>query len=553
MEIALRPKGNLLQECHREKEQEEEDGMGIVLKAHRGRRLPVQRLECRILSRCGWRLARRSVNTINATRNRARGHAAASARPGLAAPPAGPPAALPAPAARGCITSAGCITSGACSVSHDAIIPGRGGWARGGRRNRRVLGWAERRVAVIVALDPQLCARWIERAIFILRREAMLVKLILLIHGDPLVGGKVTGCLSRRAAAAGMHAGGQVGEGAPRHLPYGPSRDNIVWSDSMEAGVQALRKRARAGEVRMQHVLARRLVESANSEDHDEALRWMESAVDAGHTDAIDTLCEWCEKPRPLLSRDQRQRLVHLVEQAADRDSASAQVCLARLHASGNGVEMDLARTVHWYTKAAEQGQAQAQFNLGYCFDNGRGVEHDLARAVHWYTKAAEQGHAQAQFNLGDCFENGWGVEQDLAQARHWYTKAAEQGDPKYLLAAAQVFAIRHGENAGTGSSSAALVEPDHVTAVHYAARSASQDWSRAADAREFVNIRAHLKDVARAVCMACGTLATSVPKMKRCGGCQVAFFCSPACMKTMWRVHKQHCASWRSVARGGE
>ena len=160
--------------------------------------------------------------------------------------------------------------------------------------------------------------------------------------------------------------------------------------------MQALRKRARAGDVRMQHVLARRLVESANSEDHDEALRWMESAVDAGHTDAIDTLCEWCEKPRPLLSHDQRQRLVHLVEQAADRDSASAQVCLARLHESGSGVEMDLARTVHWYTKAAEQGHADAQFCLGVCFDNGQGVEQDLARAVHWYTKAAEQGDADA-------------------------------------------------------------------------------------------------------------------------------------------------------------
>ena len=62
--------------------------------------------------------------------------------------------------------------------------------------------------------------------------------------------------------------------------------------------MQALRKCARAGDVRMQHVLARRLVESAH-EDHDVALRWMESAVDAGHTDAIDTLCEWCEKPSP--------------------------------------------------------------------------------------------------------------------------------------------------------------------------------------------------------------------------------------------------------------
>jgi len=48
----------------------------------------------------------------------------------------------------------------------------------------------------------------------------------------------------------------------------------------------------------------------------------------------------------------------------------------------------------------------------------------------------------------------------------------------------------------------------DLVTAVHYAALSEAQDWSDVADARAFVNARAHLKDVAREVCMACGSLS---------------------------------------------
>ena len=274
--------------------------------------------------------------------------------------------------------------------------------------------------------------------------------------------------------------------------------------------MKALRKRARAGDVRMQLVLAHRLVDSERTTDRDEALRWMESAADVGDKDAINALCEWCETPRPLLSREQRERVMRLVEQAAYGDSTSAQFCLARLYGNGNGVEQD------------------------------------HVRAAQWFTKAAEQGHANAQYNLACCFAAGTGVEQDHARAVHWFSKAAEQGDPEHLLYAAGFLAGRHGESAGAGSACNPLVEPDLVRAVHYAARSAAQEWNGASDAREFINTRAHLRDVAREVCMACGTLASSVPKTKRCGGCQVAFFCSPGCLKTMWRVHKQHCAIWR-------
>jgi len=213
-------------------------------------------------------------------------------------------------------------------------------------------------------------------------------------------------------------------------------------------------------------------------------------------------------------------------------------------------VEQDHVCAAQWFTKAAEQGHASAQFCLAGCFGDGEGVEQDHVHAAQWFTKAAEQGHANAQYNLACCFRDGEGVEQDDVRAAHWFSKAAEQGDPEHLLYAAGFLAGKHGESAGAGSACNPLVEPDLVRAVHYAARSAAQEWSRATDAREFVNSRAHLKDVARAVCMACGTLASSVPKVKRCAGCQVAFFCSPGCLKTMWRVHKQHCAIWRGGAR---
>ena len=50
--------------------------------------------------------------------------------------------------------------------------------------------------------------------------------------------------------------------------------------------------------------------------------------------------------------------------------------------------------------------------------------------------------------------------------------------------------------------------------------------------------------------CLACG--ATSAAKMQRCSRCLVARYCSEACQRGHWRLHKKDCAALGAAAAKG-
>ena len=91
--------------------------------------------------------------------------------------------------------------------------------------------------------------------------------------------------------------------------------------------------------------------------------------------------------------------------------------------------------------RKAESGDAKAQIGLARMYHSGDGVTKDDAKAVEWYQKAASHGHAGAQFNLGAMYYSGYGVAKDEAKAVEWWQKAAAQGNEaaqeslKYLSA----------------------------------------------------------------------------------------------------------------------
>src|SRR5947208_9379961 len=65
-------------------------------------------------------------------------------------------------------------------------------------------------------------------------------------------------------------------------------------------------------------------------------------------------------------------------------------------------------------TKAqAEKGDAEAQLHLALLYSTGDGVSRDLSKATKWQRKAAEQGLPRAQFLLSQDYANGYGVKRD--------------------------------------------------------------------------------------------------------------------------------------------
>lgn len=127
-------------------------------------------------------------------------------------------------------------------------------------------------------------------------------------------------------------------------------------------------------------------------------------------------------------ARDNMAESAELIEKAAEKGHAQAQLHLAHAYAKGEIVTQSHQWAFYWFMQAAEQGVAEAQYELGNCYYDGQGVAQSYRKAVSWYRKAAEQNHAWGLRNLGVCYELGTGVSQSRQIALNYYKKAKEAG-----------------------------------------------------------------------------------------------------------------------------
>lgn len=112
----------------------------------------------------------------------------------------------------------------------------------------------------------------------------------------------------------------------------------------------------------------------------------------------------------------------------AEAGDAKAQVALAKVYESGQGVSQSDELAANWYMAAAQSGDAQAQNEIGVYYRRGVGVPVDKPGAVSWYHKAARQGYAPAMFNLGTAYYNGDGVDINDSLAYAWFAVADLNG-----------------------------------------------------------------------------------------------------------------------------
>ena len=121
-----------------------------------------------------------------------------------------------------------------------------------------------------------------------------------------------------------------------------------------------------------------------------------------------------------------------LLKMSAEQGQVQAQYQLGaflirKYQKTGDNKDMNHAKL--WIEKAAINGHPHAQYYLGVCYGTGEGYDVDNAKSAEWLEKAALQGHSSAQYAIGKCYEDGRGVKQSKSQAIFWYEKAAENGD----------------------------------------------------------------------------------------------------------------------------
>ena len=129
-------------------------------------------------------------------------------------------------------------------------------------------------------------------------------------------------------------------------------------------------------------------------------------------------------------SATDRQK-IEMIKARADKGDTEAQLRMASIYATGDGVAKDPVKAAKWRRKAAELGNAHAQCLLGLDYADGFGVKKNLTEAVRWLRKAADQGLAGAQYDLGQIYAGGDIQGKSTADAVALYRKAAEQGLPE--------------------------------------------------------------------------------------------------------------------------
>ena len=127
------------------------------------------------------------------------------------------------------------------------------------------------------------------------------------------------------------------------------------------------------------------------------------------------------------VSKDDSEALKWL-RKAAEQDNPVAERYLAEMYFKGRGVPANNAEAAKWLRLAAEQGDAESQHNLSVLYSQGLGVPRNLKQAADWMRKAAEQNLPAGQLGMGILYENGEGVPPDAVEAAKWYQKAVDQG-----------------------------------------------------------------------------------------------------------------------------
>jgi|CXWL01.1.fsa_nt_gi hypothetical protein len=136
------------------------------------------------------------------------------------------------------------------------------------------------------------------------------------------------------------------------------------------------------------------------------------------------------EAPRASLGKRHTDESVDVwsVYRAAHDGDPAAQLALASIYDSGQGLPMDRTEAATWCRRAADQGNSEGQFQLACRYTDGHGVPEDPVRAIAWMRMAASLGHADAQFCVGRAFQLAEVVPRDDAEALLWLKRAAEQG-----------------------------------------------------------------------------------------------------------------------------
>ena len=133
-----------------------------------------------------------------------------------------------------------------------------------------------------------------------------------------------------------------------------------------------------------------------------------------------------------LTAKKEFKKAAKLADLLANRGDPKAQLLLAKMYLSGQGIFQNESMAWHWNMKAAQKKVSEGQYQVGTMFEHGQGVPTNIKKAVKWYEAAAKQDHLNAQISLSEIYAGSRSAYRpDAIRARKWLLMATGQGSVK--------------------------------------------------------------------------------------------------------------------------
>ncbi len=146
---------------------------------------------------------------------------------------------------------------------------------------------------------------------------------------------------------------------------------------------------------------------------------------------------------------------------SAEAGDARAQYIVGIALAQGYAGDPDPQTGAAWLRRSADQGYVQAQVELARMYRTGDGIPENHAEMVKWYRRAAQLGDVGAQLFVADAYAYGYGVEPNLVEAYIWYEIAVRYwGHLAERARDAVAIQLSDAQVAEAKSRAAALVPP---------------------------------------------------------------------------------------------
>lgn len=176
-------------------------------------------------------------------------------------------------------------------------------------------------------------------------------------------------------------------------------------------------------------------------ERYDEAVFWLEKAVDMGDTEAMRVLGNWMFNGDYVA--EDRIKAFELYKMGAEKENTECAYRLARCYFNGDGTEVSYDKGREWIEWAAANNNLDAMEELYFLYGEGRnGFEKNDYKALTWLKKACENDSDGVGCYLLAChYADGQVFKRDDEAAFYWFSESVKRGFDYAWLRLAECYA----------------------------------------------------------------------------------------------------------------